>query len=487
MDKTTDKPIYQEIATSRDGRDITQGFISPNQLLLPDDAVLQLRGAGDYSFYRDVLSDDQVKSCLQQRRDAIIEREITVDAGGKKRADKSAADFIEQIKIDNVTEKMHYGVFYGYSVAEKLFAREGSRVFLDAVKVRDRRRFAFDGEQRLRLLTLAQPDGELLPEGKFWTFSTGADHDDAPYGVGLAHWLYWPVYFKKNGMKAWLTFLDKFAIPTVVGKYDTSADKTAQAKLLQACEDIQRDSAAVIPKEMLAEILEAKRNGTADYVELFDRMQGIIAKVILSQTMTTDDGSSRSQAEVHENVAKKVVKSDADLIFDSFNMQVVRQLCDWNFPDAAYPRVWRVMEDEEDTSTRAERDTKLYSMGFKPTLAEVKKVYGEGYEPVTPPPPDADNKSVDVADTQDKTSFAEDEDDDLTPYLQALEADMADAWAHMLEPVRRLVQNAVSFEEIQEGLFKLYPAMDTRAFTLMMQQAMTAMELKGRADVNDGR
>ena len=80
-------------------------------------------------------------------------------------------------------------------------------IIIDKIKVRDRQRFGFDGFGNLRLKTFAQPDGELLPDRKFWNFSTGADHDDEPYGLGLAHWLYWPVFFKRAGIQYWMIFL----------------------------------------------------------------------------------------------------------------------------------------------------------------------------------------------------------------------------------------------------------------------------------------
>lgn len=445
------QPDYNVIATSRDGRDITKGFIHPELLQPPQDTVLQQRSAGDYALYREVLRDDQVQSCLQQRRDAMISREFVVDAGGNKRIDKKAADFIRemltQIGFDHVSGKMHYGVYYGFAVGENIYVRDGQYVALDAIKVRDRRRFGFDGEQRLRLLTFEHPNGLLLPERKFWTFSTGADHDDEPYGLGLAHWLYWPVHFKKNGLTAWLKFLDKFATPSVLGKYpdDNTVSAEKRQQLLQACEDIQRDSAAVIPNSMTLDLLEVARNGAIDYATLFNSMQGIISKVILSQTMTTDNGSSRSQAEVHENVAKRVIKSDADLSCGSFNQQVVRWLCDWNFPEAAYPQVWRVMEDEEDVNQRAARETEIVGWGFKPTYKHVVDTYGGEWEQVEPPEPSTEEnadkeamaaESEAVTDekkplTTETTDYAEPHDDAIS--LAATKA--ASEWQDMMTPV----------------------------------------------------
>ena len=109
-------------------------------------------------------------------------------------------------------------------------------------------------------------------------------------------------------------------------------------------------------------------------------MDASISKVILSQTMTTDDGSSRSQAEVHQDVLQSVIKSDADLMCESFNRQVVTWLTEWNFPNATPPRVWRNTEPEEDLMARAERDNKISTLGYEPTEEYITEIYGDGWK-----------------------------------------------------------------------------------------------------------
>nr|MBN0024148.1 portal protein [Pseudomonas aeruginosa]MBN0231630.1 portal protein [Pseudomonas aeruginosa]MBN0423648.1 portal protein [Pseudomonas aeruginosa]MBN0445201.1 portal protein [Pseudomonas aeruginosa]MBN0581903.1 portal protein [Pseudomonas aeruginosa] len=85
----------------------------------------------------------------------------------------------------------------GHAVSELIYGRDDRYITLQAVKVRNRRRFRYDLQGGLRLLTPSNMfEGEPCPSPYFWHFSTGADNDDEPYGLGLAHWLYWPVYFK---------------------------------------------------------------------------------------------------------------------------------------------------------------------------------------------------------------------------------------------------------------------------------------------------
>lgn len=472
--------IRQEIATTRDGRDITRGFISSDFLIPPQDAIL--RSYHNYSVYDDVLNDDQVAACFQQRRSALISKEWEVQPSGPKRIDKYAAaaiqDMLTAIKFDDITDKMLYGVFYGFAVGECLWEQDDQFIILKDIKVRDRTRFAFDGDMRLRLLTAQAPNGELLPDKKFWTFSTGATHSDDPYGVGLAHWLYWPVNFKKNGIKFWLIFLEKFGMPTVKGIYEPNTTEEERSRLLEALSAVQVDSGIILPQGMQIELIEATRGGTADYSTLVDKMQGIISKICLSQTMTTDDGSSRAQASVHEGVAERVVKSDADLICGSFNRSVIRWLTDWNFPGAAYPKVWRILDISEDLNQRVTRDKTIFDMGFKPTLEYITNTYGgEWIDGSVPLPIEEPTQPALFAESTDK--------DEVDRRVDILAKLMEKPISQMWEPIENLVKNAKNYQEIQDGIEKLYDEIDASSFTLLFTQALSAARLAGQAKATE--
>ena len=377
------QPLFREVSATGDGRDITQDYCSPLALRTPQDSVLQGKG-GDYALYEEVLRDDQVASTFQQRRLAVTSAEWGVRPGGPDKASIKAADqlhhMLEQIGWDGVTEKMLYGVFFGYAVAECLWDRSGTEIFLQDIKVRKQRRFAFDEEGELRLLLPGTPQGEKMPPQKFWHYCTGSDHDDEPYGLGLAHWLYWPVYFKRNGIKLWLIFMDKFGMPTARGTYPVNATEEEKRRLLSALRAIQTDSGIIVPEGMQIDLIEASRGGPVHYEGFIDRMNAAIAKVVLSQTLTTDAVGGQYKAEVQKSVRNEVVRADADLVCDTFNRSVARWLTEWNYPGAKIPKVWRRVSEEMDLRPRAERDKILYSMGFRPTLDYVRETYGGSWE-----------------------------------------------------------------------------------------------------------
>ncbi|MCC7283481.1 MAG: DUF935 family protein, partial [Acetobacteraceae bacterium] len=76
------------------------------------------------------------------------------------------------------------------------------------IVARDPRRFAFrdagQGEPELRLLTREAPiDGIALPGRKFIVHRHGGRYG-SPWGLGLGQRLFWPVFFKRQGIGFWL-------------------------------------------------------------------------------------------------------------------------------------------------------------------------------------------------------------------------------------------------------------------------------------------
>lgn len=488
---TAAKPEMQEIATTLDGRDITRGYLDPLMPQMPDDPVLVERGGGDYRLYRDILRDDNVKAAVEQRRRAVISRAWEVKPGGTRAIDKAAANFLkenlDQIGWDIICEKMLMGIFYGFAVGEALYQSDGRFWTLADIRVRDRRRFAFDGAMRLRLKTMQQPMGELLPDSKFWVFATGADHDDAPYGLGLAHWLYWPVWFKRNGYRFWAVFLEKFGTPSAKGTYPSNAGDGDQKKLLQALAALRRDSAIIVPEGMQVELIEAKRSGSADHAAFIDSMNKAILVAAIGQSGTTSGTPGRLGSEQEQGDVKlDIVRADSDLLSASFNATVAKWLTNWNFPGAAVPGVWRVVNEPEDLKLRSDRDTNIYGWGYKPTLKYVQDMYGGEWtekpiltqSPVTAPGQGGPDNSAAFAEAADPSP--------VSPLSNRLAADAAPAWSAIIERIRGLVESCDSLEALQKALVEAYGNLPTDQLTKVMGTAYQVADLAGMADAKNG-
>lgn len=489
--KSFSAPELKEIATTANGRDITRGYIEGNPILLSQDTILRERGGYDLKLYEELRRDDQVKSVFEQRRLAVVSKEWGVTPGAEDARAEEAAEFIEQqlrnISFDSVTDKMLWGIFYGYAVGECLWAKNDRQIVLDKIKVRRQKRFAFGPDFQLKLRTSAQPFGEPLPERKFWHYSCGADNDDEPYGLGLAHWLYWPVFFKRNGIKFWMFFLEKFGQPTAKGTYPVNAQAEERTKLLQALGAISTETGIIVPEGMQIELLEAARSGTADYDALCARMDASIAKVIIGHTGSSDATPGRLGGEDNAMAVRDdIVKADSDLICESLNKTVITWLTEWNFgPDVAPPTVYRELRSAADINTSADGLGKLVDMGMR-----IKKKWA--HEKFMIPEAEEDDEVLErIAQPAAQPAFpgpafSENGRDIVDAQADKFDEVSAVEFKKILEPIKRLVETADSLEEIRDGLIKLYPDMDEKGFAGLLQQALTAATLAGRSDVKDG-
>ena len=484
-------PAKGELARAAGGRDITVGFV--DQLLRqPHDPILQARGF-DLAVYDDLLRDDQVHSTFQQRRLAVVSREWQVEPASSSRADKRAAEFLkeqlQELRFDDLTDKMLYGMFYGWAVAECIWARDGAQVVAEDIKVRRRDRFRWDRDGALRLILPGRPEGEVMPPAKFWTFSAGGSTDDEPYGLGLGHFLYWPVFFKRHDIKFWLVFLEKFGTPTVVGTHPSGASEKEIDTLLRAASAAATDAAITIPEGMALELMEATRGGSATHETMLDAMNEAIAKIVLSQTMTTDDGSSLSQALVHETVRDEVVKADADLVCFSFTRQVATWLTAWNFPGAATPTVWRRMESEPDLKELAERDELLARVGWVPSQKRMGEVYGDGYERASqnsapesritpggmPGPQEDERQPAALAERDGRDSI-----DELADQLA--DDDWEPLMAPVVEQLERLIGDEDDLAAIRARVPELVGRIDMNRLAERLARGRFAARLAGDAD-----
>ena len=267
----------------------------------------------------------------------------------------------------------------GYKPSEIMWDASEGDVWISEFRGRRPSRFVFGMDYALRMLTPSNMiDGEPVPDRKFVCLSYGG-HDHNPYGLGLGYQLYWPVWFKKNGVRFWMTFAEKFGSPTAVGKYPSGTSDPDKDTLLAALSAIQQQTGIRIPDTMSIELLEAKRAGDASYETLCDYMDRCIAKVVLGQTLTSEAGGSKGEGsyalgKVHDAVRGDILKADADLQCECNNRTVVKWLVDYNFPVSgrgAYPKVYRRTEPEADLKPLAERDKiLLVDMGLAKRVPE---------------------------------------------------------------------------------------------------------------------
>ena len=468
--KTLARPTAasQEVAVERNLTEIEQL-----------DTLLAQRLGGDLNGYRDLLTDTTVTGAWAQRQTALtkLERQV-LPHDPDNAADVEAAEFVaaqlQRLNFDAVLKAMHWGVFYGMAVGEVMWGIEDGRVVLDNVLVRDRAKFKYDIQRQL--IYTGNGADEAMPPRKFWTFSAGGDTTDNPYGLGLAHFLYWPVLFKKSNVKFWLVGNEKAATSVPHGQYDPRSPSAEADKqqLLTALTAIKNAAATVTPLGSTIELLKGEA-GTTDYHKLCEYMDEAIALVILGQVMTSQAVGGQYKAEVQDEVKDDIVKADADLLCASFNSTIAVWLTEWNFPGARPPKLWLRTEETKDLQKLAETYAKMAPLGYRPTQAQLEQDFGGEWEAM--PQPSALPASADAHD------FAEGDissaPDDMSTRLARELAPHGEAW---LAQISAELAQSETLLQFRERLDALAGALPLDVYADIFARATTAAHLAGRHD-----
>lgn len=474
----TGNPLTDEIASIK--RDPLHPLF--NGLIHPNDDTLATRGQGKgVKLYEEIERDPHVFACLHKRKMAVVSRPWEVTPASESTLDKRAADVVEEqldrLNFDTACMGLLDANNKGFSVGEIMWQPDSTEIVASEIRMRDQRRFTFGEDYDLRLKT--QQDmlkGEPMPERKFIVHSVGAK-DGNPYGLGLGSKLFWPVWFKRQGITFWLTFLDKFGSPTAIGKYPSGTGKPEQDKLLDALAAISQDAGVAIPEGMVIELLEATRGGQAGYESMCRYMDEQISYCILGEApgAKSSGGALASAAITRNEVRLELVQFDADMLSATLNNTLVKWITEFNVPGAKPPTVWRKIVEAEDIKLRAERDQILFNMGMVPDADYQAENYpGWSFSK----PPIKNGTSVAFSESgqnpyPDQTA--------LDAAIEAIAPDLLQGQAvTALKPVIAMITASVDYAEVHAALADIFPSMDTQQLEETLARAMFVAEVWGR-------
>lgn len=393
-----EKPILQEIAAASD-RDIFSGyysyFESANRILRsnPDNSI-----CGIYELYNEMEDKDaHLFSVLQTRKLGVLSRSRKILPANNSQKALSVANFVQSVidRIDNFDEDLFQlldALAKGFSVLEIIWQVRSGKVTISKLKSRYQGRFCFDSQNNLILLdntrfpfgvlaysshsqshsaaviSSASSNAAILPQRKFLIFTFNSTNEN-PYGSGLCCKAYWYYWFKKNNLKFWVIFNEKFGSPTVVGKYKPGTSQEERKKLMEVIESLQNDTGVTIPENVMIEFLEARRTGSINsYKDLADWCNDEISKIVLGETLTTSEGrrsGSLALGKVHENVRNEYIEFDAKSLMGIINNQLIPYIVYFNFgPDVPLPKMIIDTSEDEDPERDISIDKQLINLGL---------------------------------------------------------------------------------------------------------------------------
>jgi len=269
-----------------------------------------------YDLCENILADPYLSDAIEKRVNAITNAEITFQMDGKNV--EEIDDLIDTPEFEELIREIALSKAFGKSVIEMAFLPEFSvfsypRKHIKITNVdkplAERRKYIVAKESDLTGYDYTLDD---------FIIEAGKD-DDLGYVFKAAPY----VIYKRGNFGDWAQFAELFGMPFVTGKY-SSYDTNTRDQLFEALSTLGGNRVAAVPKESEIEVHENKSSGSSDLYATFRKAcNEEILIAVLGNVMTTVDGSSKSQAEVHENGQKDITKSDRRFIQRILNRKIV--------------------------------------------------------------------------------------------------------------------------------------------------------------------
>jgi phage gp29-like protein len=297
-------------------------------------------------------------------------------SGAQEPADAFALE-LKDMDVPRIIEEMMDAVAYGYSPLEVLWTAKEGRWGISNLVGKPPQWLEFDQENKLKLKT-GVVGTEELPENRFLLVQHRPSYAN-PYGVKVFSKCYWPVIFKKNGFRWWTVFVEKYGGAFMYGKYPANAGEKFKQELLEALERMVADAVAIAPEGSEINITSAadKRGGSDVHSHYIQMANAEISKAVLGQTLTTEIGEkgSYAAASAHNLVREDIAAADRRRISAAFN-RLAAVYTFYNFGANVVPPLFEFVKDEDLQSNRAERDTKLHQLGWRPKKEYFIREYG---------------------------------------------------------------------------------------------------------------
>lgn len=331
----------------------------------PDDLALK---KGGIKIYDEMMRDDQVKALYYLKVRTRLSTGWSIQPASEDPRDVEAAEFVRWVlkamrgTLESDLRDILTAMRYGFSVSELVWeiidrGPYRGKVGLRAIKGRKPHNFDFDVEENGDV----KPDGIIhrLPGGdvrypvnKFVLYAYNNEFGN-PYGESDLRAAYRSWWSKNVIIKFWNIYLERFGMPTVVGRYKAAgaigpigAGGVATSKDQETLEDIidkiQTATGITLPDHLRIDLLEAQRQGEAGYEKAIEKHNTMIARSMLipaKMGFTEEESGSYNLGEKHFDLFMATISDlGRDLEEAVMGEQVIRRLVDYNFQVDAYPQ-----------------------------------------------------------------------------------------------------------------------------------------------------
>jgi hypothetical protein len=279
--------------------------------------------------YEMCVLDSHLKSVINNRKAKVLGEDFVL-------IDKNTDQQNEQ-KLENLFKKNWFvqflditldSIFFGHSLIEitELSKNEQGNTQIKEITCVERRNIV--PEDKIVLGNWWDTSGTCWENAMYNDYYVSAFYKE-PFGLLLNASVC--VLYKRFALEAWLKFAEKYGKP--IPMINTPGNKKEKKEILDAIFSMGEDGGLVLGEMEKVQFANAISGDNATNFEKIINLQNSeISKLILGQTMTTDNGSSKSQAQVHENTSFELAEMDMQWIQGLINDELIPRMVRLGYP-----------------------------------------------------------------------------------------------------------------------------------------------------------
>lgn len=296
----------QKQRSTQDIRNWKQAMAAAESVAFPNRQQL-------YTMYRNIEVDAHLTSVVQTRMIKVLSKSFRiVNANGTEQKEKTA--LFKSAWFEDFLRYAWEARMYGYSLIQLTGIENGN---VAGVKLVPRENVK--PKEKLVVASPGMSDGIDFTEND-WVVGIGADADLGVYAKVAPLVLY-----KQNTLAAQAQFVDLYGIPYRLGKTNMADEKRANG-LYQMLADMTSSGYGVMDKDDEMEFMDSSGSKGEAFAIFLDYLDKQISKLVLGGTMISDNGSSRSQSEVHERTTDDYSEYDAKFLQYAINDHLLPKL-----------------------------------------------------------------------------------------------------------------------------------------------------------------
>lgn len=345
-----------------------------------------------------------------------------------------------------------------------------------------------DNRNELRLIDGSYEGAALKPFG--WIQHTAKAKSGYITRRGLVRVLAWPFLFKNYSVRDLAEFLEIYGLPIRLGRYPEGATQKEKMTLMRAVMSIGHNAGGIIPKGMDIDFQNAAEGQSGPFMAMIDWCERSQSKAILGGTLTSQaDGKSSTNAlgNVHNEVRTEIRDFDLIRLAQTLTRDVVYPLYALNGKSYQHPHRHPRLEfdiaEAEDIKDLSNSLPSLVGLGMRVPVQwlhdKTQIPMAKDGEAILGEQPAQVKGSAVLAAEIDKQSTND-------AQIERLQKEAGPLLEQMIEPVREMVKSATSLTALRDDILTLQGEMDIDELAKAMSLAMSAAQLAGISDVEDG-